>query len=275
MLNIEWTSFLAFLMHQAQKWEYAIYWGVIALFLHLTLKKIEAYLVDPQRMKKPLEPATVKAFGHIARFSIILLVGLSLLQAWGYSISGLLTFGGIGGIALGFAAKDLLANLFGGLMIHWDQPFAVGDHIASPDRKIEGIIEDIGWRVTRIRNLEKRPIYIPNGLFSTVVIENISRMSHRRIDERLHLRYQDVPKIASIVADCQTMLKEHKQIDQKETLIVQLDQWSDKGPCIRMTCHVKETSTQFFSIKQDLLLKVGLIIHQHQAEFALVSSNAQ
>jgi len=80
------------------------------------------------------------------------------MQTLGYSISGVLAFGGIGGIAVGFAARDLLANFFGGFMIYMDRPFDVGDWIRSPDQEIEGTVEKIGWRLTTIRTFDKRPL---------------------------------------------------------------------------------------------------------------------
>ena len=82
----------------------------------------------------------------------------------------------MGGIAVGFAARDLLANFLGGLSIFMDRPFAVGDWIRSPDREIEGTVEDVGWRVTRIRTFDQRPLYVPNSVFSTVALENPSRL---------------------------------------------------------------------------------------------------
>ena len=93
-----------------------------------------------------------------------------------------------------FAAKDLLANFFGGLTIYLDRPFAVGDWIRSPDREIEGTVERIGWRLTLIRTFDKRPLYIPNAVFTTIAVENPSRMHNRRIYETIGIRYDDAPE---------------------------------------------------------------------------------
>ena len=68
--------------------------------------------------------------------------GLVAMQTLGFSIAGSLTFGGVGGIAIGCAAQDMLSNFFGGLMIYLDRPFKTGDWIRSPDREIEGVVED-------------------------------------------------------------------------------------------------------------------------------------
>ena len=125
--------------------------------------------------------STVLAIGKLTRVAVIVTSMLVILQTLGYSISGVLAMGGIGGIAIGFAAKDMLSNFFGGLMIYFDRPFSEGDWIRSPDRNIEGTVETIGWRMTIIRNFESRPLYVPNSVFSSIVVENPSRMANRRL----------------------------------------------------------------------------------------------
>ena len=76
-------------------------------------------------------------------------------------------------------------------MIHLDRPFALGDWVSSPDRDIEGVVEHIGWRLTVIRSFDKRPIYIPNSLFTQIVVKNPSRMTNRRIFEYIGVRCDD------------------------------------------------------------------------------------
>ena len=144
---------------------------------------------------------------------------LIAMQLLGYSVSGLLAFGGIGGIAVGFAAKDLLANFFGGLMIYLDRPFSVGDWIRSPDKEIEGTVEDVGWRLTRIRTFDKRPLYIPNSVFASISVENPSRMTNRRIYETVGIRYCDMDSMNNIVQQVTQMLKDHDAIDNNQTMI--------------------------------------------------------
>ncbi|WP_258868179.1 mechanosensitive ion channel family protein [Alkalilimnicola ehrlichii] len=131
---------------------------------------------------------------------VIVIAGLVVLQTLGISIAGVLAFGGVGGIAVGFAARDLLANFFGGLTVYLDRPFSVGDWIRSPDREIEGTVERIGWRQTRIRTFDLRPLYVPNSTFNSIALENPSRMSNRRIFETIGIRYNDADKMATIVA---------------------------------------------------------------------------
>src|SRR5690554_8109402 len=139
-------------------------------------------------MRKPMDYTTVNAISKLSRAVVIITAVLISLQSLGYSLSGVLAFGGVGGIAVGFAAKDLLANFFGGFIVHLDRPFKVGDWIRSPDRKIEGTVEVIGWRLTTIRTFDQRPLYVPNAVFTQIAVENPSRMTNRRIPTTLGIR---------------------------------------------------------------------------------------
>src|ERR1019366_4675108 len=98
-------------------------------------------------------------------------------------------------------------------MIHLDRPFNVGETIRSPEKQIEGKVEHIGWRQTQIRATNMALIYVPNALFTSIVIENPSRMSHRRIREVIGLRYEDLSKMSAIVEEVNIMLKNHPAID--------------------------------------------------------------
>lgn len=90
-------------------------------------------------------------------------------EHFGMSLSGLMAFGGIGGIAIGMAGKDILSNFFSGLMLYFDRPFNIGDWVSSPDRNIEGTVVEIGWRITKIITFDHRPLYIPNSVFLLLV----------------------------------------------------------------------------------------------------------
>lgn len=89
----------------------------------------------------------------------------------------------------------------------------------SSDRNIEGTVEQIGWRLTRIRTFDKRPLYIPNSTFTMIAVENPSRMSHRRIFETIGIRYDDAGKVRAIVHDVKNMLRQHEEIDHSPKLL--------------------------------------------------------
>lgn len=216
-----------------------------------------------------VDKTTVDALSKLGRLSVVIVMALMIMQTLGFSVSGVLAAGGIGGIAVGFAAKDLLANFFGGLTIYMDRPFSVGEWIRSPDKQIEGTVEAISWRHTRIRGFNKNPIYVPNSVFTTIVVENPSRMSHRRIKETIGIRYEDIGKMAMITADVKAMLQNHPEIDATQTLIVNFNEFADSSVNFFIYTFTKTTAwVHYHEVKQDVLLKIADIIFGHGAEIA-------
>ena len=243
---------------------FVLVWAVLRL-----VKEAEGILVSPLKMKQPMDYTTVNAVSKLSRAVVIITAVLIAMQSMGYSISGVLAFGGVGGIAVGFAAKDLLANFFGGFIIHLDRPFKVGDWVRSPDRNIEGTVEHIGWRLTTIRTFDKRPLYVPNAAFTTIAVENPSRMTNRRIYETIGIRYADVGQMASIVDDIKAMLQQHEDIDSDQTLIVNFLAFNASSLDIMVYTFTKTTQwVPFHEVKQDVLLKISDIIEGYGAEVA-------
>jgi len=241
-----------------------IAWALIRL-----VTRIEARLVQGEAGKPGMDRTTADAIAKLIRLSVLVMSGLALLQNLGVSISGILAFGGVGGLAVGFAAKDLLANFFGGLMIYMDRPFKVGDWIRSPDKEIEGTVEEIGWRLTRIRTFDKRPLYVPNSTFANIAVENPSRMTNRRIYETIGVRYDDAAQVESIVTGIKSMLEQHADIDQTQTMIVNLNRFGPSSLDILIYTFTKTTVwVEFHEIKQDVLLKVMDVITSYGAEVA-------
>ncbi len=216
---------------------------------------------------------TAEAISKLVRLAVIITLALVILQTLGFSISGVLAMGGVGGIAVGFAAKDLLANFFGGLIIYLDRPFSIGDWIRSPDRAIEGTVEKIGWRVTMIRNFESQPMYVPNSVFTNIIVENPSRMANRRIYETIGLRYNDIDSMDRIVDEVKAMLVAHEAIATEQTMIVNFNAFSDSSVDFFIYAFTKTTKwVEFHTIKQDVMLKVAEIVERNAAEIAFPTS---
>ena len=127
-----WLLGLSVAAHTANKYAEAEIFSLVApirevgvivlltLFVVRFISGAEKIVVSPDKMKEPMDVTTVSAMGKLLRASVLITAGLIVLQTLGYSVSGVLAFGGIGGIAVGFAAKDLLANFFGDLaQRHW------------------------------------------------------------------------------------------------------------------------------------------------------------
>ncbi len=243
---------------------------MLAWFVVGLITRAEANLVrQGLEEDKKYDRTTVDAIGKLLRASVIITSILVALQTLGFSISGVLAFGGIGGIAVGFAAKDLLANFFGGLMIYMDRPFEVGDWVRSPDRDIEGTVEKIGWRLTVIRTFDKRPLYIPNATFANIAVENPSRMTNRRIKETIGIRYDDAAKMATIVEQVKAMLESHEDIDHDKTLMVNFDSFGSSSLDFFIYTFTRTTDwATYHQVKQDVLIRILKIIEDNGAECA-------
>jgi MscS family membrane protein len=244
-------------------------WFLIRLIDRAELRIRQTLLSSENSVQSKIDPTTLMALAKLVRLSVIISAALILMPTLGIEVTALLAFGGVGGIAVGFAAQDLLSNFFGGLMIYLDRPFAIGDWIRSPDRDIEGTVESIGWRLTVVRTFDKRPLYIPNSIFNTLALENPSRMLNRRIKETIGLRYQDASKIDDIVMAVRNMLETHEEIDQSQTLMVNLNSYAPSSLDFFIYTFTKTTNwVRYHEIKQDVMIKIINIVHDHDADFA-------
>lgn len=216
-----------------------------------------------------VDPTTIDALVKLTRLLTVVVAMITVAQTLGFQIGGLLALGGVGGLAVGLAAKDLLANFFGGLTIYLDRPFGVGEWIRSPDKSIEGTVEYISWRHTRIRAFNKNPIYVPNAVFTSIIVENPSRMSHRRLKETIGVRYDDFAKVAAIVEDIRKLLLAHPGIDTSQTLIVNFNLFGASSLDIMIYTFTKTTDwVAFHAVKQEVLLQIGDTINRHGAQIA-------
>ena len=203
------------------------------------------------------------------RVSVWIIIGLMIMQAFNVSITGVLAFGGAGGIVIGFAAKEMLADMFSSLTLLWSKEFEVGDWIKVRSADIEGTVENITWRKTCVRSLDKRLIHAPNSLLASSVIENISNMTHRRINEIIGLRYDDITKVKQIIEEIKDMLTNHPGIDENSTFLIWFDEYGDFSVNIRLICMTKSTDGgTSFAHKQDILLKIADIVTTNGADFA-------
>ena len=216
-----------------------------------------------------VEVHMIRAFAKILRASVLITGTTIALDVIGVPMTGVVAFGGVGGLAVGFAAKDMIANFFGALMLYIDKPFVTGDWIRSPDREIEGTVEDIGWRMTTIRTFDKRPLYVPNSAFGTMSVENPSRMTNRRIYETVGVRYKDLTVLPNLLEAIRNMLKNHDEIDTSQTLMVNLNHFAESSVDFFIYTFTKTTVwTDFHEIKEAILLEIHDIIEKHGAETA-------
>ncbi|WP_058911256.1 mechanosensitive ion channel family protein [Entomohabitans teleogrylli] len=245
-----------------------------SLIAALLLRKLFLMInrLEKNQVNKGSDVTSARMISRVLKITLIVAMVLLYGEHFGMSLSGLLTFGGIGGIAIGMAGKDILSNFFSGIMLYFDRPFNIGDWIRSPDRNIEGTVAEIGWRTTKIITFDQRPLYIPNSIFAAISVENPGRMTNRRINTILGLRYEDADKIAVISDDIRNMLKTSENIDQNRTLLVYFNGFGDSSLNIMVYCFTRTTLwAEWLEIQQGIFLKMIEIVHGHGADFAFPS----
>lgn len=245
--------------------------SLIALILTLKLFLLINQF-EKSQIHKGRDITRARILSRIIKITLVIVIVLLYGEHFGMSLSGLLTFGGIGGIAVGMAGKDILSNFFSGIMLYFDRPFSIGDWVRSPDRNIEGTVTEIGWRMTKITTFDHRPLYVPNSIFSSISVENPGRMSNRRINTVVGLRYEDASKIGDIVAAIRQMLQTHADIDQQQTLLVYFNGFGDSSLNIMVYCFTRTTVwEEWLAVQQQVYLNIIDIVQNHGADFAFPS----
>ncbi len=178
-----------------------------------------------------------------------------IVQNLGYSVASLLAGVGLGGAALAFASKDTVANFFGSIVIFVDRPFMIGDWIEVDD--VEGTVETVGIRVTRIRTFANALITIPNAAFTTSPIHNWSKMRKRRIKLTVGLTYSTTPdKMRQAVEAIRTIIKGDDRLHQDFYLV----NFFDFGPSsLDIFCYLFTRTTNWaehMQIREDFMLRV-------------------
>lgn len=243
-------------------WLKAIFWLFFAWFLFRWKQGAIRNYPFKERTSRDLLDKTLTVL-------ILFITLVSILDVTGQSMATLIAFGGVSGLAIAFASQQVIANFFGGLMIYLTQPFTLGEWVKLPEKDVEGHVEEIGWYMTLIRGLDKRPIYVPNSAFSSILVMNPSRMSHREILEIVGVRYSDMDKVPAVMTKIKEYLKSNPKIDKKEKLLTHLDNFSPSSIDIKVQCYTKDIdSVAFQDVKQEVLFKIAQILAEEKAELA-------
>jgi len=196
----------------------------------------------------PLVRKTLRVF-------IVIMASLMAIQSFGYPITGVLASLGIGGLAFALAARDTVSNIFGSLMIIFDRPFHIGDWIKAGD--MEGTVEEIGFRSTKIRTFAKTLISVPNNIIANMALDNFSRMPKRRIRLTVGVTYDTSPsQMREAVQKIRDLLKNHPAIDQ-EFFLVNFTDFGASSLDIMVYCFTTTTVWgEYLDAREEVCLKI-------------------
>ena len=189
------------------------------------------------------------------------------LQNLGVNVLSVMAGLGLGGLAFALAAKDMCSHFFGSIMIFLDQPFQVGDWVIVGD--VEGNIEDVGFRSTRIRTFYDSVVTIPNGKLSGINIDNMGRRKVRRMKSFYSLTYNTTPqKIKDFIEGIKQIVKSHPHTD-KDNFHVVFKDYKDSSLDVMLYCffQVSDWGVELTS-QQDVHLKILELAEKLNIDFA-------
>jgi len=247
---------------------YTIIWAIISL-----IDTLKDYIFNYQDLdkkhSKELASFVIKVFK-----TIIILIGASLiLQNWGINVTGITTSLGLGGLAFALAAKDSASNLVASIALLLDNSIKNGEWVKVAG--VEGVVESVDMRTTKIRSFQKSLFTIPNSLVANNPIENFSRRGVRRVKINIGLTYDTLSKdIEQIVYDIRYMLQHHPKISQKETLLVNFNDFGDSSLDIFIYTFTNTANwEEYLEIREDIHLKMKRIIEDNNSSFAFPSQS--
>lgn len=201
---------------------------------------------------------------------VLAIVGFILIiQEWNYDITTLLTGLGLGGLAFALAAQDTLSNLFGSVMIMMDRPFYVGDWILAAGT--EGVVEEIGFRSTKIRTFSQAVVSIPNSTLSKEPVTNWSRMGKRRVTFRLGLVYSTpADRVREFVERARQLLDQNEAIS-KDTSVF-FDEFGNDGLEVLFQFYTNTTIwKEYLAIKEAINLQLMELLKEMDISVAFPS----
>ena len=163
-----------------------------------------------------------------------------------------------------------MANYFGGIVVLIDGNFKVGDWIFSPDRQIEGVVEYIGWRSTHLRTIDRKTLYVPNSIFSSIIVINGSRMTNREIKDSVNIKYTEATTIKRILDEINNMLKTDPELDKSRRLAAFFSKFEPLSIEITFQAFTYTIDWQKYQdIQQRIRLGIMDIIMHNDAQIAI------
>lgn len=230
--------------------------AVCSLLKHITAKTPSTF--DDQLV----------TFASKALKLIVITLGLLIvLQSFGLNVMSLLAGLGLGGLALALAAQDTAANVFGSITILFDRPFQVGDWIKIKD--MEGTVEEIGFRSTRIRTFYNSLIAIPNAMMAKETIDNMGVRPARRVRQVLGLTYETSPeKIEEFCDRVRYLIKTDERVIP-ETVVVNFNNYNNSSLDVLVNFHLRVYTTQEeLQHQQNIFVEILKIAAEMKVEFA-------
>ncbi len=234
------------------------------------------FLTNVQATIIKIEKNEVMANAHawisackLGRLMSILIFALVLFSMFDIPTAQILAPTAMGALALSFASKDILSNVFGGVMVMCDRPFVVGDYVKIGSTE-EGTVRYIGWRMTEVQLQTGRILHVPNGLVTTSTVMNFSEKTHWFVQKEIGLRYQDLDVAADVAKKIETWILAHGYTNKRRVSFARLFNFGDSSIIIRVRVYLNSSisAKQWYMFIEELLLQVHKTVSEAGADFA-------
>ncbi len=207
---------------------------------------------------------------RIVQALVLLIAAAMVLAELGYNINGVLAGLGLGGLSFALAGQDMVSNFFGGLVLVTERPFEIGDWVSTPD--VEGTVEDISLRSTKVRTLDNALVTVPNSKFTTTPITNWTRMNMRLAKFTLGLEYKtSSAALQSTVQSVTDMLKQHPDV-HTDTVQVRMLDFGPSSLDVLVQFYTKTTDIkEYRAVREDINLRILGILAQQGVSLAFPS----
>ena len=252
---------------------FTIFWAIFRALDPLSLLFDRAMgLFGSSSMHQTMKEFFVK----LSKFVVVCIGAAAVFQEWGFNVAAVLGSLGLVGMAVALGAQDFIKNMFAGLTISLDRMFEKGNWIKTPD--VEGTVEDIGFRATKIRRFDKALVTIPNSKLASEALINYSRMTQRRIYWTIGLEYRTTQEqLRVIIKSISDYIMETTEFETDPTRVptfVFVDSFGASSIDIMLYCFTKTTVWgEWLAIKETLAYKIKEIVEEHDASFAFPSTS--
>ncbi|WP_280769156.1 mechanosensitive ion channel family protein [Salipaludibacillus daqingensis] len=238
-------------------------WGLF----HLSASSSVIFTKVGERLDIQFDEIVVPFLSKLIRFALVAMVLSIIASEWDYNVSGFVAGLGLGGLAFALAAQDSISNFFGGVIIITEKPFTLGDWVSTPS--VEGFVEDISFRSTKIRTFADSLVVVPNSTLANEPVENWTKMGKRQISFNLGVLYSTPRnKIQTCVERIDEMLRKRDDIDQ-ELIIVRFSEFNDSSLDIFLYFFTKSTIwVEYMEVKQDVNLQIMNILEEEGVSIA-------
>lgn len=261
--------------------------GTFAIIAEKTIRSLIVFvifwcffnLVSPlsrllERLEEVFTPSLLAWMINAIKAAFIFIGAATILEIWGIKVGPIIAGLGLFGVAVALGAQDLFKNLISGILIIAERRFNLGDWIKVPG-VVEGTVETIGFRSTKVRRFDLAPVFVPNSKLSDNTVINFSAMIYRRIYWTISLEYRTtVEQLRKIRDRIEEYILETEDFASPEDsyVLVYVDRFSESSIDLMLYCFTKTIAwAEWMEIKQALACKIKEIVEEEGAEFAFPS----